>query len=350
MCADGADPQNPPATNDADGGHDHMPATFGRDLDAVQAARDSARYSNCISASRRVRWDIDADVLRGRDLDFGRPFLPQDMTLAGELSFVDAAGCRALSQVQARSYAGFLGLAGRFVAAKLLETSRDHCLGDQLAFEAHLRCCDEELKHQALFRQLDRMMEDGMPPGYRRVADPNGYTHRVLARSSWAALALACHVELLAQAHYTRSIAASADMPALLRDALRFHWLEECHHAIVDEIAWRREDGRLTPRQRDRAVSDLIELYSALADLAAEQAAADTAYFLAMAGQACTQAQSDAIAAVLVRAYCWQYIGAGLQHPQFAGLLTTFTTAQQMQRLRDALAPVLRDRAEAAAA
>ncbi len=44
--------------------------TFATDTGTTQ------RYARCIEASRRVRWEIDADVIRGRSFDFGQSFLP----------------------------------------------------------------------------------------------------------------------------------------------------------------------------------------------------------------------------------------------------------------------------------
>ena len=44
-------------------------AVMMNEIPSSDAARDSSRYARCIAASKRVRWDIDADVLRGRDLD-----------------------------------------------------------------------------------------------------------------------------------------------------------------------------------------------------------------------------------------------------------------------------------------
>ena len=29
------------------------------------------RYAKCIAASKRIRWDIDQDVIRGREFEFG---------------------------------------------------------------------------------------------------------------------------------------------------------------------------------------------------------------------------------------------------------------------------------------
>ena len=51
-------------------------------------------------------------------------------------------------------------LVERFIGAKTSELSASHALGDQVAFEALVRLTDEELKHQELFRRLER---DGRP-------------------------------------------------------------------------------------------------------------------------------------------------------------------------------------------
>ena len=58
------------------------------------------RYARAVAASRRVRWDIDADVIRGRTFDFARKFLPDGLTHATRIDFLDAAQRRFLSQVQ----------------------------------------------------------------------------------------------------------------------------------------------------------------------------------------------------------------------------------------------------------
>jgi hypothetical protein len=59
------------------------------------------------------------------------------------------------------------GFVERFITAKVLEVNRDHWLGEQTALEALIRFSDEELKHQALFRRIEKMMADGMPEGYK---------------------------------------------------------------------------------------------------------------------------------------------------------------------------------------
>jgi hypothetical protein len=105
------------------------------------------RYAKTIDVSKRIRWEIERDVIRGRDFDFGKKFLPDGLSKVGTLPFLTPAERRFLSQIQGRTYANMFGLVERFIGAKVLELSRDHWLGDQVALEALVRFTDEELKH-----------------------------------------------------------------------------------------------------------------------------------------------------------------------------------------------------------
>ena len=119
---------------------------------------ESARYARCVEASKRIRWDIDRDVIRHREFDFTKKFLPDGLSFVDRLPFLSGDERRLLSQVQGRSYANIFGLVERFIGAKMLEVSRDHWLGDQIALEALVRFTDEELKHQELFRRIEKMI------------------------------------------------------------------------------------------------------------------------------------------------------------------------------------------------
>ena len=123
-------------------------------MNAISRLSDSERYARCINASKRVRWDIDQDVIRGRRFDAAQKFLPDGLSLADAFTTLSAGEKRFVSQIQGRTYANIFGLVERFINAKMLELSRDHWLGDQLALEALVRFSDEELKHQALFRRI----------------------------------------------------------------------------------------------------------------------------------------------------------------------------------------------------
>ena len=225
-------------------------------MQATALSSTDARYARTIDASKRVRWDIERDILRGRRFDLAHKLLPDGLSMADELADVlDDAQRRFYSQVQGRTYARMFGLVERFICAKMLELSRDHWFGDQTALEALVRFSDEELKHQALFREVELLAADGMPEGYTFELGANEVASFVLGKSTWAVLALTCHIELFSQAHYRQSIEPDAALSPLFKDIFLFHWKEESQHAILDELEWVRVDAALPDdTARDQAV------------------------------------------------------------------------------------------------
>ena len=306
-----------------------------------QAATQTQRYAACIETSKRVRWDIDRDVIRGRRFDFAKKFLPDALSKVTELAFLQPAEIRFLSQIQGRSYANIFGLVERFIGAKTLEISKDYWLGDQVALEALVRFTDEELKHQEMFRRLEEMAAAGMPSGYSFKPQPNDVASAVLSKSTWAVLGLTLDIEILTQAHYRSSIAPDANLSELWKDVFLFHWKEESQHAILDELEWRREHARLTEKERDRSVDDLIALVGAVDGILQMQAEADADYFLARGGRTYSSVEGKAIHDVVLKAYRWQYIASGVQEPRFAEVLNALVTPAQMERIGKALTPIL---------
>lgn len=304
-------------------------------------AIDERRYAKCIEVSKRIRWDIDRDVIRGRKFDFHKKFLPDGLSLVADLEFLDADERRLLSQIQGRTYANMFGLVERFIGAKILEISREHWLGNQTALEALVRFTDEELKHQELFRQIEKLTAEGMPEGYRFMPQPNDVASVVLGKSTWAVLALTCHIELFTQVHYRESIEADENLSELYKDVFFFHWKEESQHAILDELEWQREDNRLNAEERDRAVDELIELVAAVDGILQVQAPLDVEYFVSVCGRRFREDERKRLDAAVLRAYRWQYIASGVQEPRFSALLGSMITAEHMQRIGTALAPIL---------
>jgi len=306
-----------------------------------QAAVESNRYAKTIEVSKRIRWDTDRDVIRGREFDFTKKFLPDGLSKVGRLAFLSDAEKRFFSQVQGRTYANMFALVERFIGAKMTALGGAHALGDQVAFEALVRLTDEELKHQEMFRRLEAMTASGMPAGYRFLPEPNDVAHAVLAASTWAVLALTTDIELFSQAHYRSSIDPDRDLDPLWKDVFLFHWREESQHAIIDEMEWLREDGKLDAAARDKAVDELIGLVGAVDGICRMQAEADARYFVAAAGRTFEPKQVQDIEATLLAAYRWQYVTSGVQEPRFSGLLGSLIDAAQGARIGAALAPIV---------
>jgi hypothetical protein len=299
------------------------------------------RYAKCIEVSKRIRWDIDRDVMRGRELDFGKKFMPDALSKVDELPFLSPGEKRFLSQVQGRTYANIFGLVERYIGAKTLELTQHYSLGDQVALEALVRFTDEELKHQELFRRVERMVGAGMPSGYAFRPDPNDVARAVLSKSTWAVMGLTLDIELFSQAHYRSSIEPDAHLSELWKDIFLFHWKEESQHAIMDEIEWRRTDAGMTEAERERGVTDLIALVGAVDGILQMQAQADAEYFTAHAGRTFTSAEQAAVHDVVLKAYRWQHIAIGVQEARFVAVLRDLVTAAQMARIGEALVSIL---------
>jgi len=307
-------------------------------MNAINKISESERYARCIQTSKRVRWDVDEDVIRGRRFDAAHKFLPDGLSLADAFTTLSADEKRFVSQIQGRTYANVFGLVERFINAKVLELSHDHWFGDQVALEALVRFSDEELKHQALFRRIDTMIGDVLPDGYRFDVDSNAVAHAVLGKSTWAVLALTLDIELFTQLHYRQSIDPDSELSELFKDVFLYHWREESQHAILDELEWVRHDAGITAEERDRAVDEFIELVGAVDDVLQAQAKADAGYFAMKCGRAVHEAEAQAIEAAFLKAYRWQYIHSGAQHPQFGRVLSSLITENQGQRIQAALA------------
>lgn len=295
------------------------------------------RYARAVAASKRVRWSIDEDVIRSRTFDRRHTFLPEGLSKVHEFAFLSEGEQRYLSQIQGRTYANIFGLVERYINAKVLELGRNYVFGDQTAMEALVRFSDEELKHQELFRRIEKLASETMPAGYRFLPDPDAVAQAVLTKSTWAVLALTLDIELFTQMHYRQSIEPDENLSPLFKDVFLYHWKEESQHAIIDELELLRADATLSSEARDAAVDEFIDLVVAVDGILQLQSSADAQYFADTCGRQLSQDERDRLETGLLRAYRWQYILSGAQHPHFIKVLTSLITDSQTERIQSAL-------------
>ena len=99
-----------------------------------------------------------------------------------------------------------------------------------------------------------------------------------------------------------------------------------------------RHDAELTAEKRDQAVDEFIDLVAAVDGILQAQAKADAGYFAAKCGRTVDAAEAWGIEAAFLKAYRWQYIHSGAQHPHFGKVLSSLITENQSQRIQNALA------------
>src|SRR5262249_13980303 len=129
--------------------------------------------------------------------------------------------------------------------------------------------------------------------------------------------------------------------PELLKYVILFHCKEESQHAILDELEWQREDAKLTSEQRDRAVTDLIELVGAVDGMLQVQAKADADYFFKVCRGPYSEEQAKRVREGVLYAYRWQYIISGVEEPRFQKILGGMISKEQFGRIGAALAPIM---------
>ena len=137
--------------------------------------------------------------------------------------------------------------------------------------------------------------------------------------------------------HYRQSIEPDSELSPLFKDVFLYHWKEESQHAILDELEWIRSDQKMTSGARDRAVDEFIELVAAVDGILQIQASDDSRYFAKTSGAFLTPQEEDKLESGLLRAYRWQYILSGAEHPHFLKVLTSLITDAQTERIRYAL-------------
>jgi hypothetical protein len=193
------------------------------------------------------------------------------------------------------------------------------------------------LKHQELFRRIEKMMAESMPEGYKFLPDPDAVAAAVLKNSTWAVLALILEIELFTQEHYKQSIEPEENLSELYKDIFLFHWKEETTHAMMDELEWPREDSKLSAEERDRAIDELIAIVIDVDGILQNQGTADVDYFLKLSNRSFTDDELQRIKDGVLGAYRWQYIFSGVEHPRFQKLYNELTTEEQRQRVSTVL-------------
>jgi hypothetical protein len=106
----------------------------------------------------------------------------------------------------------------------------------------------------------------------------------------------------------------------------------------MDELEWPKEDKKLSATQRDQAIDEVIELIAAVDSILQAQCAADVDYFVKVCEGSFTENEMERLKDGVLKAYRWQYIFSGIEHPRFQKLFVDLTTEDQRQRINTALA------------
>ena len=283
-------------------------------------------YDDCLRSSVKAAWTIE-DCFRHRDFDFTRLFLPERIAGVGGIACLDLAEKRALNQIRANSYFHIFAFVEEYIVPMVLDHARRDVFGDEVRLRFLLRFAEEETKHQAMLRRAMTQFESGFGAPCGVIPGREGVARVVLGKSPLSALLLTSMIEWFTQLHYIEHVRDQNELDPLVRDILKFHWIDEAQHAkadtlLIDEIA-----TGMSTAERERAVDELLELGGAVDGLLADQVELDIKSLAAATGRRLTAEETDEVRTRQRRAYRWTFLVSGLEHPEFVNTVGTLTEA-----------------------
>ena len=243
-----------------------------------------------------------------------------------EIRCLDDDEQRMLNQIRGNSYCHIFAFVEEYIVPMVIDSARSDVYGDETRLRSLLRFAEEETKHQEMMDRACRQfaagfgVDCGLVPGRETVAEA------VLATSPLTALLLTSMIEWFTQLHYTEHVRDRAELDALFRDLLRFHWIDESRHARLDSLLIDEVARTMSLDEREHAIDELLELGAAVDGLLAQQLDLDIAALEQACGRTFTDAERAEIRAQQQRAYRWTFLVSGLQHPNFVQIVEQLTT------------------------
>ena len=117
-------------------------------------------YEECLHNSLKVAWK-EEDVLRNRDFDYSKRFLPNRLSGVDEITCLDEDEKRKLNQIVGNAYCHIFAFVEEFIIPQMLAEAQRDIFGDEARLRVLLRFAEEETKHQQMFRRSMALFEKG---------------------------------------------------------------------------------------------------------------------------------------------------------------------------------------------
>jgi hypothetical protein len=277
-------------------------------------------YDLSLKGSIRNAWTVE-EVFRGRDFDFTKPFLPERIAGVNGVDCLNPDEKRMLNQIRANSYCHIFAFVEEFIVPLVVDRARADVYGDETRLWSLLRFAEEELKHQQMLHRAGQQFEAGFGVSCDLVPGREAVAGAVLTTSPLAALLLTSMIEWFTQLHYVEHVRDRDELDEVFRDILRFHWIDESRHARLDSLLIDEIATDLSADQRDQALSELLELGTAIDQLLAQQVEMDIDTLERAARRSFNESDRENIRVQQQHAYRWTFLVSGLEHPDFVNIV-----------------------------
>ena len=282
-------------------------------------------YQDCLANSKKVAWK-EEDVFAGKNFDFSKRFLPNRLCGVDDITCLNDKEKRQLNQIMGNAYCHIFAFVEEFIIPMITQEALKDTYGDEVRLRSLLRFAEEELKHQELFRRSMALFEQGFGTQCGLISGREDVAKIVLSKSPLAVLYLTTVIEWFTQLHYLEHVRDHSGLDELFRDLLKFHWLEEAQHAKLDTLLIDEISEKVTLKEREAAIDELLELGGAIDGLLSQQIGLNIDALEKATGSMFTEAEKEEITTKTQRAWRWTFLVSGLEHPNFVKLVNELTT------------------------
>jgi hypothetical protein len=295
-------------------------------------------YEECLHTSLKAAWK-EEDVLKNRDFDYSKRFLPNRLAGVDEIACLDEREKLKLNQIIGNAYCHIFAYVEEFIVPQALEAAQRDVYGEEARLRALIRFAEDETKHQQMFRRSMALFEKGFGTVCGVIPGREDVARAVLGKSRLCSLLLTSMIEWFTQLHYVEHVRSDQQLDGLFRDLIKFHWIDEATHAKLDSLLINEIVGPLGPEQREQAVEELLELGGAVDGLLSQQADLDIESLQRATGRTFAEHERADIKTNIQRAYRWTFLVSGLTHPTFVKIVGELT--DQGRRRLEAAAEAL---------
>jgi hypothetical protein len=295
-------------------------------------------YEECLHTSLKAAWK-EEDVLKNRDFDYSKRFLPNRLAGVDEIACLDEREKLKLNQIIGNAYCHIFAYVEEFIVPQTLEAAQRDVYGEEARLRALIRFAEDETKHQQMFRRSMALFEKGFGTVCGVIPGREDVARAVLGKSRLCSLLLTSMIEWFTQLHYVEHVRSDQQLDGLFRDLIKFHWIDEATHAKLDSLLINEIVGPLSPEQREQAVEELLEPGGAVDGLLSQQADLDIESLQRATGRTFAEHERADIKTNIQRAYRWTFLVSGLTHPTFVKIVGELT--DQGRRRLEAAAEAL---------
>lgn len=280
-------------------------------------------YTECTEQSEQIYWDL-REATEAIDLDFSKPFLPQCLVDNSGLTFLSDNELLLFNQIHGHAYAHLFLFVEEFIISQILKQVAAHPRDHKQARRSLMRFCQEEIKHQALFKAFKTQFKDRFPVHMNcaTVEDKDQVAAQIIKYSPLSVMLLISMLEWITQTHYLSCFSTcEEDIDQSFMTMFKLHWIEEEQHAKIDSIEIDLMAVQLSQQEIETAVRDFLTLCKELDFVLQQQANFDVLTLQQAIKRNLTVEESQAIIKHQHTNYQWMFVGCGLEHKTFLGII-----------------------------